>query len=213
MEKYNKRNSWFRHPMLWSAIALSGVVVYAGVAAMGWPDWMYSEGAPSWVQAVGSILAIIATGVGVEWQHQRQQMAAREERRLRLESLVRSIGAEAQKALYLADYLKKSLETEAMIEMTRNANPNLIDEFARVQVTLDSVTFRDVPIARVLQWLHAISGQFGRIRAVAHTAMTAELTQLDVHALSVKINRPVWVITGHTERLKSFRLEEDEDPA
>lgn len=196
-----------------------GIAALGGVTALiayvaGAFQWAGHPDAAEWVQAIGSVLAIGATGLGVEWQHRRQQQAARAATRARFELMVRAIGTELQKGLHHAQVLQRSLASLDQFLMHLNAELNMVDNFDQVNATLASITFREVPLPRVLVRIHLARQAFGRIRAIAHSAARATVTSKEtLDELSSRLNRPMYLMRGPIAELTSFTLvESDEIP-
>lgn len=63
MSKKNAPRSPWRDPLSWLALMLLAPVVGWSLSELGAFDWLSSDNAPAWVQAIGALITIVVTSV------------------------------------------------------------------------------------------------------------------------------------------------------
>ncbi|MDZ5633994.1 MULTISPECIES: hypothetical protein [unclassified Janthinobacterium] len=82
--------------LIWIVVAcsISSMFMVSFVCYTYWPD--KDSSLPSWVQAVGAILAILAAGGGLAWQARKQDEAEQNRRKNELLNMLRALHTEAK---------------------------------------------------------------------------------------------------------------------
>jgi hypothetical protein len=115
-----------------------------------------AEAWAAWVQAIGSVLAIVVTVAVVEWQHRRANRARREDRRRDLEQYIEAVGE--------CDQLVRAIEKAATSgRVMASMQAGLDAKWGEALEILDVVTNKvDSPRTRILLRRAAVT--FRRMR-------------------------------------------------
>lgn len=147
--------------LAWAGALMVAVILYLGEPLMPWHAWLSDPAAPAWVQAVGSILAILVAAYAAgEGGRQFRRDAERRERDelLRSAEHVRTLAQIAQSGLL---HLKAWLEvpgayTESKAMQFAETARNLLDleaDLARIPVHafVPQVAWRLIPMGFVVR--------------------------------------------------------------
>jgi len=108
---FNKIFNW-----LLVASSISSMFMVSFVCYTCWPD--KDSSLPSWVQAVGAILAILAAGAGLAWQARKQKEAEQNRRKDELLNMLRALQTEAKSYEKMLKVLEATFAQNSALKLT-----------------------------------------------------------------------------------------------
>jgi hypothetical protein len=172
---------WF---FLWLCATAGAIACW-----QGWPQlsiWLHDhQELTGWVQAVGSICAILATGWGVHRSHALQERertrAAHADYTRFLETIFQLVGGSRNVAKKIADYAETidaaSADTLNMMSAEVNA---LVDAFRRIDITrldrfdfVNAVVVADAVLRKMAMSFEILKAQAGGKATVTQLAISA----------------------------------------
>lgn len=147
------------------AMGLMAVLaIVPGYSTIG--AWMAKDAAPAWVQAVGSVLAIVASSGVAGWQMHKTQADNRSLRRREFRTKISAVFIVLGHARHAVGLCRKDLEKHKRIQ----AIP--LNEIERVGAVIDALPMFEMPHPAALDQLNVV-GQYLRFIIQEHKSTSA----------------------------------------